>query len=161
MTKLKKLNSRKWLTFGALILVFVACNQIEEQDMGKKAYDLEATRNTIAEAMKAQEAAWNAGDISGFMNFYKNDDEIRFVSERGVDKGYETILKRYQKSYPDTETMGKLKFEILEFVPAGDSNAMVIGSWTLFRENDQPGGYFSLLWEKTPEGWKIINDHTS
>jgi len=161
MIKLKKLNSRKWLTLTTLILVFAGCGQIEEQNSTKESYDMEATRTAISEAMNAQEAAWNNGDIPGFMQFYKNDPGISFVSERGVDKGYETILKRYQKSYPDTATMGKLEFEILEFIPAGSMNAMVIGSWTLFRENDEPGGYFSLLWEKTPDGWKIINDHTS
>lgn len=161
MIKLKKLNSNKLLSFAAIILFFVSCNHSEHTDIIENVKDLEGTKSAIIEAMTGQETAWNKGDIPGFMHFYKNDSEIRFVSERGIDKGYETILKRYQKSYPDTATMGTLQFEILEFIPAGNTNAMVIGTWTLYRENDQPGGYFSLLWEKTPEGWKIINDHTS
>jgi len=31
----------------------------------------------------------------------------------------------------------------------------------LKREKDELGGVFSLVWQRFPEGWKIIHDHTS
>lgn len=147
------------LIFTALLLA--SCQHSEPEGNAHENMDMTKMEKEITLAMKAQEAAWNAGDIPGFMAYYKNDPNISFVSSRGVDKGHETILARYLKSYPDKATMGKLKFEILEFIPAGANNAMLVGKWTLYRENDQPGGYFSLLWENSPKGWKIINDHTS
>ncbi|NEN25335.1 nuclear transport factor 2 family protein [Cryomorpha ignava] len=154
-----RFNKAFLLVFTALLLA--SCNGNITEPNEQDEVEMNKMKTEISKAMKAQEAAWNAGDIPGFMAYYKNDPEISFVSSRGVDKGYETILARYLKSYPDKATMGKLEFEILEFIPAGANNAMLIGKWTLYRENDQPGGYFSLLWENSPKGWKIIIDHTS
>ena len=161
MIELKRFRFNKGflLVFTAFLLASCINNGTVEDRTTDK--DMKEVEGKISEAMKAQEAAWNAGDIPGFMAYYKNDPGISFVSSRGVDKGFDTILARYLKSYPDKATMGKLEFEILEFIPAGANNAMLIGKWTLYRENDQPGGYFSLLWENSPQGWKIINDHTS
>jgi len=154
----------RWINGLIVVLTAILLTSCSGEQIDEKRENTETIKHMkteIFEAMKAQESSWNTGDIPGFMAYYKNDPDIIFVSKRGVDKGFETILARYLKSYPDKATMGKLEFEILEFIPAGSQNAMLIGKWTLFRENDQPGGYFSLLWEKTPEGWKIINDHTS
>jgi len=43
---------------------------------------------------------------------------------------------------------------------AGDS-ALVLGKWRLARKKDEIGGVFTLVWQKFPEGWRIIHDHTS
>lgn len=147
------------MVFTALLLA--SCNTNDTMKEHSEKVDLKKMKTEISAAMKAQEAAWNAGDIHGYMAYYKNDAQISFVSVRGIDKGYSTILARYLKSYPDKTAMGKLDFNILEFIPAGANNAVLVGEWTLYRENDKPGGYFSLLWENSPEGWKIIIDHTS
>jgi TonB family protein len=36
-----------------------------------------------------------------------------------------------------------------------------LGKWHLKREKGDVGGVFTLLWQRFPEGWKIIHDHTS
>lgn len=161
MTELKKFRSNRGLLLVFTAILLVSCTGNVSFNNKPQSADLNTMKTEIESAMKVQEDAWNRGDIPGFMAVYKNDPEISFVSSRGIDKGYETILARYLKSYPDKATMGKLEFEILEFISAGTDNAMVLGKWTLYRENDQPGGFFSLLWENSPQGWKIINDHTS
>jgi len=28
-------------------------------------------------------------------------------------------------------------------------------------EKDELGGVFTLVWQRFPEGWKIVHDHTS
>ena len=33
--------------------------------------------------------------------------------------------------------------------------------WHLKRDKDDLGGVFSLVWQRFPEGWRIIHDHTS
>jgi beta-aspartyl-peptidase (threonine type) len=39
---------------------------------------------------------------------------------------------------------------------------MVRGRWRLtFRDGKQTGGLFTLLMRRTPEGWRIVHDHTS
>ena len=37
----------------------------------------------------------------------------------------------------------------------------VVGKWTLEREKDTLGGYYSLLWQKFDGEWKVIFDHTN
>jgi len=43
----------------------------------------------------------------------------------------------------------------------GPEAALVLGRWHLKREKDDLGGVFTLVWQRFPDGWKIIHDHTS
>jgi ketosteroid isomerase-like protein len=42
-----------------------------------------------------------------------------------------------------------------------DDAALVFGRWRLQREKDEPSGLFTLVFRKTPAGWRIVHDHTS
>ncbi len=55
----------------------------------------------------------------------------------------------------------ELTFSELEFRFLGPDAALVLGRWHLKREKDDIGGVFSLVWQRFPDGWKIIHDHTS
>jgi hypothetical protein len=39
--------------------------------------------------------------------------------------------------------------------------AVVVGLWRLVRPSDKPHGIFTLLFRRTPAGWRIVHDHTS
>jgi len=115
----------------------------------------------ITTAMAAQEAAWNAGDIDGFMALYWNDDGLKFVTKNGITQGFDEVLQRYQKAYPEKSTMGKLHFEILESQVLSDEVVLLTGSWRLTGLKDEPRGYFTLIWKRIDGAWKITYDHTS
>jgi beta-aspartyl-peptidase (threonine type) len=115
----------------------------------------------ILELLKQQQNAWNQGDIDSFMAVYDNTEELSFVTSGGLLKGYEALRLRYHDSYPNKDRMGKLNFDILEYKQLDNEHAVVIGQWVLVREDDMPQGYFTLLWERKEDGWKIIYDHTS
>ncbi len=115
----------------------------------------------ITTAMAAQEAAWNAGDIDGFMAHYWNDAGLKFVTKNGITQGFEEVLQRYQKAYPEKATMGKLHFEILESQVLSDEVVLLTGSWRLTGLKDEPRGYFTLIWKRIDGAWKITYDHTS
>ncbi len=123
--------------------------------------DQEDTELLILDALEEQRSSWNRGNIEGFVSHYQNSEELTFVTQNGMVQGYVSLLDRYKKAYPDEETMGELQFEILSFKTLGDNHAAVVGKWTLVRSPDNPKGYFTLVWENTPEGWKIVMDHTS
>ena len=57
--------------------------------------------------------------------------------------------------------MGTLSFSDLEITFLAKDAAVVLGNWELKREQDTPGGKFTLTWRKFKEGWRIILDHTS
>lgn len=115
----------------------------------------------IRRALEEQQAAWNEGDIPGFMSYYLNDESLTFTGSSGLKRGYKTVLDSYLSRYDTPEKMGQLNFEILEIKILSDKTALVIGSWSLNRKTDRPSGYFSLVWANTNDGWKIIHDHTS
>ncbi len=43
----------------------------------------------------------------------------------------------------------------------GADAALILGHWELEREKDRPGGIFTLVVRRFPEGWRIVHDHTS
>jgi len=115
----------------------------------------------IEALMKAQEQAWNSGDLEGFMQPYWKSDSLLFIGKSGITYGWKTVLDNYKKGYPDGAAMGKLHFEIVQKNRLSRDYCQVIGKWTLIRENDQPSGHFTLIWKRIEGEWKIINDHSS
>ena len=115
----------------------------------------------IRKLLTEQVAAWNAGDIDGYMKGYWNSDSTMFVSGGNVTTGYRDVLARYHKSYDSREKMGKLEFSDLLIRTPSPDLAIATGVWRLVRKSDQPWGRFTLLIAKKPEGWRIVYDHTS
>ncbi len=118
----------------------------------------------ILEVLDAQVRAWNQGDILAFMSGYLDSDSTRFVSAKGVTAGYQRVLARYLSAYPTKEKMGELSFGDLNVRLLSSELAIVIGQWNLKRRDTDGGntsGYFTLIFQKTVNGWKIIHDHTS
>jgi hypothetical protein len=114
----------------------------------------------VLDAMKAQEASWNAGNIPGFMDYYWKNDSLKFIGSKGNTFGWDKTLRNYQRHYPDLAAMGKLKFTILELSRLSPACVFVVGKWELEKEHPA-GGHFSLLWRKISGKWVIVCDHTS
>jgi ketosteroid isomerase-like protein len=115
----------------------------------------------IRAVMSAQSAAWNRGDIDGFMDGYDRSSATEFVSGDKLTRGWQTVRDRYRKKYDSREKMGTLTFSQLKITPLGADAALVLGRWSLVRKADNPHGIFTLLFRKTPAGWRIVHDHTS
>lgn len=115
----------------------------------------------IRAVIQAQQEAWNRGDIDAFMNGYARSEQTLFVSGDEVTRGWQTVHHRYKTKYSDRDKMGTLAFSELEFRPLSDDAAVVVGRWELKRKIDNPHGRFTLIFRKTADGWRIVQDHTS
>lgn len=115
----------------------------------------------IRAVLDEQAAAWNRGDVAGYMAGYDNSPDTRFVSGDNVTRGWQTVLEHYQKRYDTRAKMGVLAFSELEITVLSSDSAVVVGKWELTREKDHPQGYFSLIFRKVKAGWRIVLDHTS
>ncbi|CAN5441225.1 hypothetical protein BH10ACI3_BH10ACI3_20900 [soil metagenome] len=115
----------------------------------------------IRKVMDDQSAAWNRGDIDGFMAGYWRSEKLTFISGTDVTRGWQPTLDRYKKGYDSRAKMGVLTFSDLEFTILAKDAAVVLGSWSLARDKDNPHGKFTLTFRKMKEGWRIIMDHTS
>jgi hypothetical protein len=114
----------------------------------------------VNQNMKSQESSWNKGDIPEFMNYYWNNDSLKFIGKNGITYGWKNTLDNYKKSYKSKEEMGILTFTIIETTQLSKNSIYVIGKWHLQKEKEV-GGYFTLLWKKIDGKWVIISDHTS
>jgi len=123
--------------------------------------DHAADREAISAVLRAQQSAWNRADVDAFLDGYWHSPELTFSGSSGVARGWDGVLARYKKNYPDRAAMGHLDFSDLEFRFLGPDAALVLGKWRLQREKDELGGVFTLVWQRFPEGWKIVHDHTS
>jgi uncharacterized protein (TIGR02246 family) len=117
----------------------------------------------IRDVLNTQVAAWNSGDIVTFMQGYRNSPATTFIGKT-IAHGYANILDRYQKTYSGKDKMGQLSFTDLDVHQLDAHFAAVTGRYHLARSASAGGdaeGVFSLIFEKTEGGWKIILDHTS
>ncbi|MBL7963323.1 MAG: nuclear transport factor 2 family protein [Flavobacteriales bacterium] len=115
-------------------------------------------REAIKSVMQAQEVAWNAGDLAGFMAGYV--DTVCFIGRSGLTCGREAVTANYRKGYPDRVAMGRLSFGVTELLPVDAHHAWLTGTWRLERTADTLAGGFTLLWTKGGEGWRIARDHS-
>ena len=136
-----------------LMMLAVSVNFAQSKD--------EKTKAAIRKVMDEQAAAWNRGDIEGFMQGYWNSPEMKFVSGDNVARGWQAALDRYKKNYDSRAKMGVLTFSGLEINIISKDAAVVLGNWALQRDNDNPKGKFTLIFRKFNDGWKIVHDHTS
>src|SRR5215217_6205813 len=116
---------------------------------------------SVRAVLDAQAAAWNRGDIEGFMDGYARSDSIVFVSGDDVTRGWQTVLDRYKRNYDTREKMGTLEFSDLEIKVMGKDVAAVHGRWQLTRDKDVPHGRFTLIFRRAGKNWRIVHDHTS
>lgn len=123
--------------------------------------DSSADERAIRDVLTTQQAAWNRGDIPTFLQGYWNSPDLTFAGSEGIVRGYEGLLQRYQKSYPNTQAIGQLDFSGLEIHVLGPDSAMVLGHWHLRRGIGDAGGVFTLIFRRFSAGWRIIHDHTS
>jgi ketosteroid isomerase-like protein len=117
----------------------------------------------VIKVLLAQEAAWNRGDLPAFASGYKDSPDTLFITHQ-ISRGYAGLLDQYRRDYPNRAAMGTLTFSELEVHPLDENYAVCIGKYHLERgkkDGGNAGGIFSLIFEKTTDGWKIIIDHTT
>ena len=117
--------------------------------------------DAIKEMLTTQQECWNNGNIDGFMEGYWNSEKLIFTSATHLPAyGWENTLERYKNSYPTKESMGELRFEILDVRLTSTTTSNLFGKWELIREKDHPNGLFYLDLEKFDENWLIKKDST-
>jgi ketosteroid isomerase-like protein len=115
----------------------------------------------VRKILNEQTAAWNLGDVEGFMKGYWQNDSLMFIGKSGITYGWTNTLNNYKKGYPDTTAMGKLSFNIIKVVLLSTEYYYVVGKWNLKRSIGDLSGHYTLLFKKIVGNWVIIADHSS
>jgi ketosteroid isomerase-like protein len=117
----------------------------------------------IIKVLVAQENAWNKGDLAGFTSSFKDSPDTLFITHQ-LFRGFAGLLDEYKHDYPNKAAMGTLTYSDLEVHPLDENFAVVVGKYHLERTKKDGGsadGLFSLVFENTDNGWKIVVDHTT
>jgi ketosteroid isomerase-like protein len=103
---------------------------------------------------------WNRGDLDGFIAPY--DGASTFMTPAGPI-GKRAMRERYAARYftggvPDQQ----LRFEQLTVRPLGGDHALMTGRFVLSGGGKpEQTGWFTLVWMRTAQGWRIVHDHSS
>jgi ketosteroid isomerase-like protein len=153
--------SRKYLLTLAS-LVAVAAVVFGYQRRAPRSQKEDANASAVRAVLDAQVAAWNRGDVAGYMEGYAKEETTTFISGDTITRGWRTVLERYKTRYDTRKKMGALAFTELELKPLSEFYFMATGRWQLTLEGgDTPHGRFTLIFRRTNAGWRIVHDHTS
>jgi beta-aspartyl-peptidase (threonine type) len=147
--------------------ILSAQTQVPDQKEAVEPLSFEDQRQELEQGIKhvlvSQVEAWNKGNIEGFMQGYWNSPELTFISGSTLTKGWEPTLARYKKNYQQGgNEMGHLEFQDLTIDLLSRRAAVVTGKWGLSMSSGKnPHGFFTLVFKRMPNGWKIVQDHTS
>ncbi len=117
--------------------------------------------SAIRSLLDKQTAAWNRGDLEGFMEGYWKNDSLMFIGKSGITYGWQKTLDNYRKGYPDRTAMGTLIFTLIELKPLSKKYFSVVGKWHLKRTIGDLSGHYTLLLKKIKGEWVIVADHSS
>ncbi len=142
-------------------LLLLSCNtKNESKNNDNNMQNIEEIQ-AIKQMLRAQQDYWNNGDIDGFMKSYWNSQELIFTSlNHKPTYGWNNTLERYKESYPTKESMGELKFKIINLEIISKNTAVLKGEWELIRKKDHPLGIFWIELRKFEEDWLITKDST-
>jgi len=106
-------------------------------------------------------AAWNRGDLDGYLADYWHSDQVRWVSEGKVRYGFEAIAAACKARFDSPDNMGSLEVADLEIQLPGESDALVFGAWTQTTRTARHHGVFTVHLKKMDDEWLIVSDHSS
>jgi len=106
-------------------------------------------------------AAWNRGDIDGYLADYWHSDKVRWVSEGTVRYGFETIATAFKARFDSPDNMGRLEVANLEIQLLGESDALVFGAWIQTTSSARRHGVFTVHLKMIDGEWLIVSDHSS
>jgi uncharacterized protein (TIGR02246 family) len=112
----------------------------------------------VVKIILAQQAAWNKGDLDGYLSHYKDSPDTQAVLANLV-RGIDSIRGAYKQNFPNKDAMGSIEDTDIEVKALGDNYAIATGKYHLNRPKKSGGaveGTFMELFEKTPTGWRII-----
>ncbi|HEX2191074.1 MAG TPA: nuclear transport factor 2 family protein [Longimicrobiaceae bacterium] len=114
----------------------------------------------IRAAMHEAADAWNRADLEAHVAMYA--DSATFMTGAGPRVGRVVIRDVLQRGFwREGRPLQSLRFEELHVRPLGAGHALLTGRFVLSGGGraDQ-SGRFTTVWERTPDGWRMIHDHS-
>ncbi len=147
---------------AATVLALAALAGCRESGQRANVGDPAVLQAAVDHLLGESEAAWNGGDLEGFVGWYKRGPETTFLASTGLTHGWDAIRERYAARFEPGAARDSLRFEELETRPLAPWLGLATARYVLFQNDSVTAtGVFTLVVEKTPEGWRIIHDQSN
>ncbi len=141
-----------------LIVCAIAISTVSA--IGQTTAKMSKDETTIRASLERTAKGWNDGVLSEYLSVYTKD--ATEMLSTGPAGGVEAIEKTMKEGFWKTgKPLQKLHYESLEVRFLGKKGALVTGKYVLTGA-DKPDrtGWFTTVWEKTKDGWRMIHDHS-
>ena len=121
----------------------------------------QSDRSEILALLQASQDAWNRGDLRGHLAIY--DSSVTVMTKVGPRPTIEAIESSFATThFADGKARQNLRTESVSVRRLSDGAALMTGRFVLFGGADpEHSGWFTLVWVRTPNGWRAVHDHTS
>lgn len=115
----------------------------------------------IGAMLQASMEAFNRGDLPGHLAIY--DAAVTFMTADGPRPGIAPIEASFREKYfLDGLPKQQLRFEQVAARSLAPDSALVTGKYVLSGGGEKyQSGWFTIVWTRTPAGWRAIHDHSS
>ena len=142
------------LLLSLLLLAAGACVHVSVQRSPASA------ETEIRARLDSTALGWNRGDLGAYLAAY-TPDASEMLSDgvaHGVDRIEQTMRQGFWKS---GRPLQQLHYEHVEVRMLGDDHALVTGQYVLTgADRPQRTGWFTTVWARTSNGWRMIHDHS-
>lgn len=115
-----------------------------------------------ASLLDRQAAAWNAGDLEGFMSGYSPSPTTTYVGSTGLIEGYDGIRARYAPEFAEGAARDSLRFEGLRVREVDERVGVATARYVLEREGTVTStGPFTLVLLNVEGAWLIVHDQSA
>jgi uncharacterized protein (TIGR02246 family) len=120
-----------------------------------------ADETAVRRKLQSTADAWNRADLAGHVAPYA--DSAAFMTGRGPMIGRDKIEASLRRGFwRDGKPLQMLRYEHVSVRALGQNHALVTGRFVLTGGGrDDATGWFTLVWERGPQGWQEIHDHSS
>jgi uncharacterized protein (TIGR02246 family) len=153
------MNMRKSLSLllpVALLAGITAYAALGHSSAGDKRKDEAQIRATL----DSTSAGWNQGNLQQYLAAYT--DEATEMGPNGPRGGRSVIEQTMRNGFWKTgRPVQNLRYEHVVVRMLGKDNALVTGQFVLSGgERPDRTGWFTTVWTRTKEGWRMIHDHS-
>ena len=106
-------------------------------------------------------AGWNRGELPVYLSAYV--DSATAMGSNGLERGVQGIERQMRGGFWRTgRPLQMLSYDHLEIRPIGPDQAIATGQYIL-TGGGRPNrtGWFTTIWVRTPDGWRMVHDHSS
>jgi ketosteroid isomerase-like protein len=152
-------KARAWtaaLAIAPLVVGVAACRiEVEpDEELGLEPF--------VNRMLEESAAAWNRGDLEGYLSDYADAPSTTYVGRRGLVTGLEGIRAVYAPAFAPGAARDSLRFEDVRVRSLPPLAGIVTARWIL-HDGDEitASGPLTLVVRRLGSGWKVIHDHSS